>query len=125
MSKSIGNVKLLEDGNYEGLLAMGVNERIRMVQNEARDPKSEEPDFIIFGDTMGEVGAAWHMTGDVSGKKYKPASFEHPNITARKVYANLDRLQGAKDKIYALIWYPPARPKPSSKTCLIIKIERV
>jgi len=68
MSKSIGNVKLLEDGNYEGILAMGVNERIRMVQNDSRKAKSQEPDFVIFGDTMGEVGAAWNMTGETSGK---------------------------------------------------------
>ena len=106
MSKSIGNVKLLEDGNYEGLLAMGVNERIRMVANEARDPNSQEPDFVIFGDTMGEVGAAWHMTGEVSGKKYISTTFEHPNISRRKVYANLGQRKGAKDKNYALIWNP-------------------
>lgn len=106
MSKSIGNVKLLEDGNYEGILAMGVNERIRMVQNESRKPKSQEPDFIIFGDTMGEVGAAWNMTGETSGKKYISTTFEHPNISARKVYANLGQRKGAKDKSHALIWNP-------------------
>ncbi len=106
MSKSIGNVKLLEDGNYEGLLAMGVNERIRLVQNESRDPKSQEPDFVIFGDTMGELGAAWNMTGEVSGKTYISTTFEHPNISARKVYANLGQRKHAKDKTYALIWNP-------------------
>jgi len=106
MSKSIGNVKLLEDGNYEGLLAMGVNERIRLVANEAKGPKSQEPDFVIFGDTMGEVGAAWNMASETTGKEYRPASFEHPNISARKVYANLGRRKDAKDKNYALIWNP-------------------
>ena len=106
MSKSIGNVKLLEDGNYEVILAMGVNERIRMVQNDSRKAKSQEPDFIIFGDTMGEVGAAWNMTGETSGKKYISTTFEHPNISARKVYANLGQRKGAKDKTHALIWNP-------------------
>lgn len=106
MSKSIGNVKQLEDGSYEGLLAMGVNERIRLVANDDKSPKSQAPDFVIFGDTMGEVGAAWTMTGETSGKTYISTTFEHPNISARKVYANLGQRKGAKDKSYALIWNP-------------------
>jgi len=55
---------------------------------------------------MGEVGAAWNMTGETSGKKYISTTFEHPNISARKVYANLGQRKGAKDKSFALIWNP-------------------
>lgn len=46
------------------------------------------------------------MTGETSGKIYISCGFEHPNISARKVYANLDPRKGAKDKNYPLIWNP-------------------
>jgi len=85
---------------------MGVNERIKVVANESKTPNSMEPDFRIFGERLAEVGAGWHRTGETSGKKYISLTFEHPNISDRKVYANLGRVKGEKEKRFAMIWNP-------------------
>ena len=51
---------------------------------------------------MGEAGAVWNMTGETSDKEFRAATIEHPNISARKVYANLGQRMGAKDTSHAL-----------------------
>jgi len=47
---------------------------------------------------MGDVIAAWNMTGETSGKEYVAASFEHPNISARKVYYSLGQSRQAQGR---------------------------
>lgn len=106
MSKALGYITQSADGNFEGVLAMGINERIRVVANDAKTPKSLEPDYRIFGETVGEIGAGWNRTGQTSGKPFISLTFEHPNISARKIYANLGRVKSAKDKTFAMVWNP-------------------
>jgi len=106
MSKAIGYITQIDTKNFEGILSMGVNERIKVVANESKTPNSMEPDFRIFGERLAEVGAGWHRTGETSGKKYISLTFEHPNISDRKVYANLGRVKGEKEKRFAMIWNP-------------------
>lgn len=106
MSKAIGYITQTDNGNFEGHLAMGVNERIRVVANESKTPNSLEPDYRIFGESLAEVGAGWNRTGETSGKDYISLTFEHPNISDRRVYANLGRVKGAKRKKFAMIWNP-------------------
>ena len=106
MSKAIGYITQTDNGNFEGTLAMGVNERISVIANEAKKPNSLEPDYRIFGERLNEVGAGWNRTGQASGKAYISLTFEHPNISDRKLYANLGRVKGSKDKKFAMIWNP-------------------
>ena len=106
MSKAIGYITQTDNGNFEGMLAMGVNERIKVIANESKTPKSQEPDFRIFGERLAEVGAGWNRTGETSGKAYISLTFEHPNISDRKVYANLGRVKDTKEKKFAMVWNP-------------------
>jgi len=89
MSKAIGYITQTDTGNFEGILSMGVNERIKVIANESKTPKSLEPDYRIFGERLNEVGAGWNRVGETSGKPYISLTFEHPNISDRRVYANL------------------------------------
>lgn len=104
MSKAIGYITQTKNGNFEGILAMGVNERIKVIPNESKTPNSLEPDYRIFGDHLAEIGAGWKRTGQTSGKEYISLTFEHPNISDRRVYANLGRVKGTKEKKFAMVW---------------------
>ncbi len=106
MAKALGYVTQNENGNYEGILAMGINERIKIIPNEPKTPKSREPDYRIFGKTLGEVGGAWNRTGKTSGKDYVSITFVHPNISASKLYANLGQNAGGEDNEFAMLWNP-------------------
>lgn len=104
MSKAIGYITQTDNGNFEGILAMGVNERIKVVANESKKPNSLEPDYRIFGERLAEVGAGWNRVGQTSGKEYISLTFEHPNISSNRVYANLGRVKGTKSKKFAMVW---------------------
>lgn len=104
MSLSLGIITPTEDGNFEGFLSMGVRDSIRVIKNTLKTPKSDEPDFRILGDRLGEIGAAWKKVGRTSRKPFISITFQHPNISNRKVYASTGAVPGSKDKSLAMIW---------------------
>jgi len=53
---------------------------------------------------LAEVGAGWNRVGETSGKAYISRTFEYHNISDRKVYANLGRVKGTKEKKFAMVW---------------------
>ncbi len=106
MSKSIGYITPTDNGNFEGNLAMGINDTIRVLKNEAKTPKSNEPDFRIFGNINGEIGAGWNKIGKTSGKPFISISLEHPNISDKVVYASTGPVKGSKEKALAMVWNP-------------------
>jgi len=81
MIKTCWKRKALEGDNSEGVHRYGCEcAHPAWLQIDFRKAKSQELDGNLFRDAMGEVGAAWNMTGETSGKKYISATFEHPNI---------------------------------------------
>jgi len=41
---------------------LDIYERIKVIANESKTPKSQEPDFRIFGERLAEVGAGWNRS---------------------------------------------------------------
>lgn len=104
MGKSIGYVTLNEDGNYAGILTMGLNEKIKILVNGAKNPDTQEPDFLIFGQTMGAIGAAWNKIGKRSENPYVSVKFEDPRILSSALYVNLGKTKDGETDEYAMIW---------------------
>jgi len=50
---------------------------------------------------MSAVIAAPNMASETTGKEYRPASFEHPNISASKAFANQGHRKGVKDNFHS------------------------
>ena len=106
MAQSLGTVEKLDDGNFEGILAMGLNTRITIVENQAKDTGSRQPDFRVYAGNHGEIGGAWNRIGKTSGKPFVSMTLAHPMIGNRKVYANLGKAHGGEDNQYAILWNP-------------------
>jgi len=104
MAQALGYVTQTENGDYEGTLAMGVNARIRITRNAAKEPGSKQPDFRIFSPQFGELGGGWTRTGKTSGREYVSLTLAHPMISQRRVYANLGPASGGQDGEFALLW---------------------
>ena len=106
MGQSLGTVEKLDDGNFEGILAMGLNTRITIVENKAKAKGSEQPDFRIFSSKLGDLGGGWNAVGKTSGKPYISLSIAHPMIGNHKVRANLGKAFGGEKNEFAIIWNP-------------------
>jgi len=106
MAQALGTVEILDDGNFEGVLAMGLNTRITIVENQAKDEGSKQPDFRVFATNSGEIGGAWNRIGKTSGRPFISLTLAHPMIGPRKVYANLGKAHGGGDNEFAILWNP-------------------
>ncbi len=105
MAQALGYVTQGKDGNFEGVLSMGVNSRINIVANETKTTE-KQPDFRIYSQNSGEIGGGWNRRSKASGKDYISLTLAHPMIGPRKVYANLGRAaEGAKNE-FAILWNP-------------------
>lgn len=104
MAQALGYVTKSEDGNFEGVLSMGLNNRIRIIANDAKE-KDDQPDFRIFSAQLGEIGGGWNRTGKTSGKPFVSLTLAHPMIGPRKVYANLGQTTLGTNE-FAILWNP-------------------
>jgi len=104
MAQALGYVTQTENGDFEGSLAMGVNARIRIARNEAKEPGSKQPDFRIISPQFGELGGGWMRTGKTSGREYVSLTLAHPMISPRRVFANLGPASGGEPGQFALLW---------------------
>lgn len=105
MAQALGYVTQGDNGNFEGILAMGLNTRIRIVTNDAKStPK--QPDYRVYAAQGGEIGGGWTRTGKSSGKDYVSLTLAHPMIGPSKVYANLGQAAGGEEEEFAILWNP-------------------
>ena len=105
MAQALGYVTQTKDGNFVGKLGMGLNTRIDIVTNEAKET-DKQPDFRVYANDGGEIGGGWRRTGKASGKDYISLTLAHPMIGPRKVYANLGQAAGGKKNEFAILWNP-------------------
>ncbi len=105
MAQALGYVTRSDNGNFEGVLSMGLNSRIKIVSNDAKD-KETQPDFRIFSAQLGEIGGGWNRVGKTSNKPYVSLTLAHPMIGPRKVYANLGNASEGADDEFAILWNP-------------------
>ncbi|WP_162143730.1 DUF736 family protein [Hellea balneolensis] len=110
MIKTCWKRKALEGDYSEGVHRYGFEcAYLAWLLIESRKAKTQELDGNLFGDAMGEVGAAWNMTGGRSGKKYTSAMFDisiFRRVKSIRLWANLGQCKDVKDKTHALIWSP-------------------
>jgi uncharacterized protein (DUF736 family) len=105
MAQAVGYVTRSENGNFEGVLSMGLNSRIRIVSNDTKD-KEAQPDFRIFSAQLGEIGGGWSRVGKTSNKPYLSLTLAHPMIGPRKVYANLGPASEGSEDEFTILWNP-------------------
>ena len=105
MAQALGYVTKLDDGNFTGKLAMGLNTRIDIVANDNKQ-SDKQPDFRIYSADGGEIGGGWTRRGKTSGKDYVSLTLAHPMIGPRKVYANLGAATGGDKNAFAILWNP-------------------
>ncbi len=105
MAQALGIVTKGEDGNFAGRISMGINTKIEIVANDAKET-DRQPDFRIFSTRLGEIGGGWNKVGENSGKPYVSLTLAHPMIGSRKVYANLGLAHGGEDNEFAVLWNP-------------------
>lgn len=105
MAQALGYVSRLDDGSFKGRLAMGLNTKIDITPNEAKE-KESQPDFRIYAADGGEIGGGWKRTGKTSGKEYLSLTLAHPIIGPRKIYANLGQATGGDKDDFAILWNP-------------------
>jgi len=82
MAQALGYVTKLDDGNFTGKLAMGVNTRIDIVANDNKQ-SDKQPDFRVYSADGGEIGGGWTRRGKTSGKDYVSLTLAHPMIGPR------------------------------------------
>ena len=104
MAQALGIVTKSENGNFEGVLSMGLNSRIRIIANDAK-AKEAQPDFRVYSAQFGEIGGGWNRIGKASGRPYLALTLAHPMIGPRKVYANLGQASDSEDA-FAILWNP-------------------
>jgi len=105
MAQALGYVTKAEDGNFAGRISMGINTKIEIVANDAKETDSQ-PDFRVFSTRLGEIGGGWNRIGETSKKPYISLTLAHPMIGPRKVYANLGAAHGGEDNEFAVLWNP-------------------
>jgi len=105
MAQALGYVTKAEDGNFAGRISMGINTKIEIVANDAKETENQ-PDFRVFSAWLGEIGGGWNRIGEVSGKSYVSLTLAHPMIGSRKVYANLGAAHGGEEDEFAVLWNP-------------------
>lgn len=105
MAQALGYVTQNETGYFEGILAMGLNTRIKIIPNSEKQSE-QQPDFRIYSSDGGEIGGGWSRTGKASGKEYISLTLAHPMIGPRKVYANLGQASGKSEDDFAILWNP-------------------
>ncbi len=105
MAKALGYVQPRETGEFEGTIAMGLNSKIKIVPNNAKE-HDRQPDFRIFADRVGDIGGGWNKVGKTSGKPYVSLTLEHPLMGSSRIYANLGPAAGVDDDTLAILWNP-------------------
>ncbi len=74
------------------------------LHNEFKMPKSQSPDYHVFGETQHEVGGARNRTHKALGKALCSIPLLHPNIIVSKLCANLERNVRCKANVFAILW---------------------
>ena len=106
MAHALGYVSQNETGNFEGTLTLGQKSTITIVANDNKEGDSQ-PDFRVYSNQNGEIGAGWNRVGKTSGKPYVSLTLAHPTLCPRKVYVNLGQIKGKENKgTFALLWNP-------------------
>ncbi|WP_438727866.1 DUF736 domain-containing protein [Parasphingorhabdus sp. DH2-15] len=105
MAQALGYVSQNKNGNFEGVLSMGLNTRVRIAPNNAKET-DKQPDFRVYAGNHGEIGGGWTRIGKSSGKEYISLTLAHPMIGPHKVYANLGRVKDTNGDEFAILWNP-------------------
>lgn len=105
MAQALGYVTQRDTGDFEGVISMGLNAKIRIVPNDAKETE-KQPDYRVFIANGGEIGGGWNRVGKASGKPYLSLTLAHPMIGPRRVYANLGRAAGRESGEFAILWNP-------------------
>ncbi len=105
MANAIGYVTQTEAGDFVGKLLMGLNARINIRVNEAKET-DKQPDYRVYSDHDGEIGGGWTKVGKASGKEYISLTLAHPMIGPRRIFANLGRTAGGNEDEFAILWNP-------------------
>ena len=105
MAQALGYVAQTENGNFEGVLSLGLDTRIRILANDAKT-NERQPDFRVYAGHHGEIGGGWTRVGKTSNKEYISLTLAHPMIGPRKVYANLGRVKDTDGDEFAILWNP-------------------
>ncbi|MEQ8301345.1 MAG: DUF736 domain-containing protein [Hyphomonas sp.] len=105
MANALGYVSETKNG-FEGALAMmNLNSPIRIEKN-AEKVSDGQPDYRIFaGETSTEIGGGWVRKAKASGREYVSLTLADPQISARKIYANLAPVKGKKGR-HVILWNP-------------------
>jgi uncharacterized protein (DUF736 family) len=104
---TIGHVAKQIDGSYKGrLTTLSLQCEIKLAPNTQK-AKAEQPDFRVFGrkDSRSipvEIGAAW-VRINREGDEYVSLSISAPEL-GRRIFANLGKVPGQDDDVFALIW---------------------
>lgn len=105
MAQALGYVTERENGDFEGVISLGLNTKIRIVPNDAKESE-KQPDFRVFLADGGEIGGGWNRIGKASGNPYLSLTLAHPMIGPRRVFANLGRAAGRTNGEFAILWNP-------------------
>ncbi len=86
---------------------MGVSDRLKSShQCVPKLMKAQEPDFVSSAYVWRKSARAGTARAKLPGNLIFASTFEHPNISDRKVYANLGRVKDTKEKKFAMVWNP-------------------
>ena len=102
---SIGQVTRQSNGSYKGhLKTLAIRAEINIVPNP--DKKTDEqPDYrVLCGGA--DLGAGWIKRSETSGADYVSLSLSDPSFGPKKLYANLGRMAGQDEDVFAVIWNP-------------------
>ena len=101
---TIGTVTRTTTGSFKGQLkTLSIRTDIEIVANAAK-ANTIQPDYrVLAGDV--EIGAGWNRRSDTTGRDYVSLSFAAPEFGPRRIYANLGRIPGDKER-FAIIWNP-------------------
>ena len=93
---------------------MGVSDRLKSShQCVPKLMKAQEPDFVSSAYVWRKSARAGTARAKLPGNLIFASTFEHPNISDRKVYANLGRVKDTKE--YEIRY--GLEPPPLSETC--------
>lgn len=101
---AIGHVKRSGEGYKGELKTLSIRAGIEIIPNRTKTGDAQ-PDYRVL--TQGiEVGAGWIRTGETSGRDYVSLSIAAPEFGPRRLYANLGRVPGEAEEMFAVIWNP-------------------
>lgn len=107
MALSLGTVTRRDTGGFEGNFTMMTGAtRISILPNEEKETE-KHPDFRVYANGGGEIGAGWVRTAKGSGNLYVSLTFAHPAIGPSRVFANLTPAHDGEDENkLAILWSP-------------------